>query len=265
MRPSADSDAHRGRVQDAFTRQAAAFEDRRYNRVFTADAAWLFDGLVLSGDELVLDVAAGTGHAARLLAPAVRAVIAVDATAEMLSRGCAAARAEGHANIVFATADAAALPFVDESFDLVVCRFALHHFEHPHGPLREMRRCLRPAGRLVVADLVASADPGIAAIQNELERRRDPSHARMVDAGELTRLIAGLGCEEVSVQSRTTERPLAPWLQQAGAEPDAAREIRRRLEAELDGGSVTGFAPRRVAGELWFTQTFAVCLATTPS
>ena len=62
------SDDHARRVEQAFSLQASAFEDPRFNRVFTSDAEWIFAELPLSAQDLVLDVAAGTGHAARLLA-----------------------------------------------------------------------------------------------------------------------------------------------------------------------------------------------------
>jgi ubiquinone/menaquinone biosynthesis C-methylase UbiE len=142
----ADSDQHRERIQKAFTEQAASFEDRRFNCVFTAESEWLFERLPRTPDDLVLDVAAGTGHAARQLAPSVRSVVAVDATWEMLRAGRVSAVKEGHRNIVFLVADAAALPFLDASFDVVVCRFALHHFDRPEVQVAEMRRCLGPGG-----------------------------------------------------------------------------------------------------------------------
>ena len=56
-------------------------------------------------------------------------------------------------------ADAAALPFMDGSFDVVVSRFAVHHFEDPAVQIGEMRRVLRPGGRLAVADLISDPDP----------------------------------------------------------------------------------------------------------
>jgi ubiquinone/menaquinone biosynthesis C-methylase UbiE len=82
-------------VQEAFTRQADAFENPASNQPFTTEARWLLDGLPVTEDSIVLDVAAGTGHVARQLAPQVRAVIALDATTAMLERGREAAVAEG--------------------------------------------------------------------------------------------------------------------------------------------------------------------------
>ena len=260
------TDAHRQRIQRAFTEQAGAFEDARYNRVFTADAGWLFERLARGSDDLVLDVAAGTGHAARQLAPAVRAVVAVDATPAMLERGRAAALAEGRRNIIFVRGDAAELPFADAGFDIAVCRFAVHHFESPDVVMAEMRRCVRAGGPVAVADLVADADPAVAAIQNELERLRDPSHTRMLSGGELAEALTAAGCEHVTMESRAIVRPLGPWLEQARAGREAIDVIRGRLEDELDGGPATGFAPRRIEGELWFAQTLASCIgAVAPS
>jgi SAM-dependent methyltransferase len=234
-------------VERAFTRQAAAFEDPSLNRLFTTDSEWLFERLPLAPTDLVLDVAAGTGHVARRLAPAVRAVVALDATRAMLEQG----RPHAPANVIFMEGDAAALPFLDGAFDVVVSRFALHHFEDAAGPVREMRRVLRPGGRLALADLVAETPA-----QDRLERLRDPSHTRLLTAGELAALA---GTDDV--ETRSVERPLEPWLAQTGTPPEAAAEIRAALTAEIDGGATTGFHPRQVDGELHFVHTMASAIA----
>ena len=234
----------------SFTRQAAAFEDPRFNRLFTTDSEWLFDRLPLTADDLVLDVAAGTGHVARRLAPQVRTVVAVDATRAMLTQG------HKHAppNVLFVHADAAALPFLDDSFDVVVTRFAIHHFDDPAVQLAEMRRVVKPAGRLAVADLVAHSEA--AETQNRLETLRDPSHARMLELDELMHLV-----QTDDVEARDVVRPLEPWLVQTDPPPDHAEEIRAALRAELNGGPPTGFRPRIHEGELHFVHTMASLIA----
>jgi ubiquinone/menaquinone biosynthesis C-methylase UbiE len=247
---------HSKAVEEAFTQQAAAFEDPHYNRLFTTDSDWLFERLPLTEDDLVLDVAAGTGHVARRMAPKVRAVIAVDATDAMLEAGRIEAKRAALRNVVFMQADAAKLPFLDASFDIVVSRFAIHHFEDPRVQLDEMRRCLRMGGRLAIADLISEHDPEIAKLQNHLERLRDPSHTRMLSLEKLAGLAGS-----TDVEFRDVERTLGPWLEQTQTPPEARAEIREAIEAELAGGPKTGFRPREVDGQLGFLHTMASIIA----
>jgi ubiquinone/menaquinone biosynthesis C-methylase UbiE len=247
---------HSEAVEHAFTQQAPAFEDPEFNQLFTVDSEWLFERLELQPDDLVLDVAAGTGHVARTLAPQVRAVVAADTTPAMLEQGWIEAKRAALRNVVFMLADAAALPFMDGSFDVVVSRYALHHFEDPAVQVGEMRRVLRPGGRLAVADLICDPDPEIAARQNHLERLRDPSHTRMLPLDELAELVGG-----TDVEFRDTERQLERWLAQTQTPKRAANQIRKALKAELEGGPATGFRPRDVGGDPRFLHTMASVIA----
>ena len=226
----------------------------------------MFERLPLSAQDVVLDVAAGTGHAARQLAATARTVVALDATEAMLARGQAQAAAEGRDNVLFMRGDAAALPFLDASFDAVVSRFAAHHFERPEAVVSEMVRCTRPGGHVALVDLVADEDPSVAAEQNRLERLRDPSHTRMLAASEIEALLGEAGVHSIDVAIRPLERPLGPWLEQTQTDEAVRDEIRDALRADVVGGAVTGFRPRAGEdGELWFVQTFAAAIASRPS
>ena len=247
---------HSEAIERAFTQQAEAFEDPEYNRLFTTDSEWLFDRLPLTEDDLVLDVAAGTGHVARRMAPKVRAVVATDATEAMLEAGRIEAKRAALKNVVFMQADAVKLPFLDASFDIVVSRFAVHHFEDPRVQLAEMRRCLRMGGRLAIADLVCDPDADVSEFQNHLERLRDPSHTRMLSLEKLADMV-----NSTDVEFRDVERTLGPWLEQTQTPPEARAEIREALEAELAGGPPTGFRPREIDGQLRFLHTAASIIA----
>lgn len=257
---------HAQRIERAFTTQADAFEDPSRNQVFTSDARWVFERLPLTADDVVLDVAAGTGHAARQLAATARAVVALDATDAMLARGQAQAAGEGRGNVVFMRGDAAALPFLDGSFDVVVSRFAAHHFEAPEAVVAEMARCTRPGGHVALVDLVAHREPAVAEEQNRLERLRDPSHTRMLAAIEMQALLAEAGLASIDVATRPLERPLTPWLEQAQTPTEPAEAIRAAIRGDLDGETATGFRPRAGDdGDMWFTQTFGSAIAVKPA
>lgn len=100
----------------------------------------------------VLDVACGTGlvtfDAARAVGPEGR-VLGVDISERMV-QACLR-RAGGQANIDFARMEAEALDIPDGSFDVALCALGLMYVPEPQQALREMRRVLRPGGRMVVA------------------------------------------------------------------------------------------------------------------
>ena len=255
---------HAELIERSFSQQAPAFGDWASNPLIGTASDWVFERLELRPDDLLLDVAAGTGHAARLLAPRVAGAIALDNTEAMLATGRQQAASAGLDQVEFVKGDAARLPFDDASFDVVVCRFSVHHFSEPEVAMREMVRCLRRGGRLAIADLVADPDPSVAAIQNQLEWLRDPSHARALGAEQLAAWLDRAGMQEIGVEVRSFRRPLEPWLAQTEASESVADSIRAKLRAELDGGPQTGFRPRQDDEGLSFVQSFASVLALKP-
>ena len=107
------------------------------------------DAAAIAAGDRVLDVACGTGVLAREVARRAgpRGMVAgIDPNGGML----AVAR-ELSAAIDYRSGAAEALPFADASFDAVVSQFGLMFFRDRAGAVGEMRRVLRPAGRLAVA------------------------------------------------------------------------------------------------------------------
>jgi ubiquinone/menaquinone biosynthesis C-methylase UbiE len=124
-----------------------------------------------------LDVATGGGHVAYTFAPHVERMWATDITQEMLDMVKAEAQKRGLANLRTAYAKAEALPFEDESFDLVTCRIAPHHFDSIPAFLAEVHRVLKSGGVFGLVDNVVP-EGGVGDYINAFERFRDPSHLR---------------------------------------------------------------------------------------
>jgi ubiquinone/menaquinone biosynthesis C-methylase UbiE len=109
--------------------------------------------LGLGPGDVVLDVACGPGNFSREFARTVSdegLVVGIDASRTMLSRGVADLRSDGLANLALVRGDATRLPFRDGSFDALCCFAALHLFADPFAGLDEMRRVLRPGGRIAL-------------------------------------------------------------------------------------------------------------------
>ena len=106
--------------------------------------------------EAVLDVGCGTGTLAlaakRRVGPG-RIVYGIDASPEMIARARKKAVKAG-GGVVFQTAVVESLPFPDARFDVVLSTLMLHHLPRPAREqcVREIRRVLRPGGRLLAVD-----------------------------------------------------------------------------------------------------------------
>jgi ubiquinone/menaquinone biosynthesis C-methylase UbiE len=99
----------------------------------------------------VLDVAAGTGDQSILAARRVGpngSVLATDISAEMLGIAAQVAQQEGLTNITTRVMDAEHLDLEDNAFDAVICRLALMLIPNVQQALREIRRVLKPGGKL---------------------------------------------------------------------------------------------------------------------
>ncbi len=119
-----------------------------------ADEAAAFVRHLVRPDMLILDVGCGPGSITCDLARWVPdgRVIGVDAEATVLISARRRAETEGPTNIAFQTADAYALDFEDESFDLVYAHQLLQHLGRPIEALEEFRRVLKPDGLVAVRD-----------------------------------------------------------------------------------------------------------------
>jgi demethylmenaquinone methyltransferase / 2-methoxy-6-polyprenyl-1,4-benzoquinol methylase len=106
--------------------------------------------LQLKAGDRVLDLAAGTGVSTVELARGGVRAVACDFSIGMLRAGRTIKKRREA--VPFVAGDATALPFRDESFDAAVISFGLRNVADVPAALREMRRVVRPGGRLVVCE-----------------------------------------------------------------------------------------------------------------
>ncbi|NUB89879.1 methyltransferase domain-containing protein [Haloterrigena sp. SYSU A121-1] len=113
----------------------------------------------------VLDVACGTGRITRRVARDAASVLGVDISGGMLERARRYAVREGLGNVAFARMSADELWIDDGAFDRVACCWALHLFPDVDAALAELRRVLRPGGRLVGTTIVDEYVLGAAPVR----------------------------------------------------------------------------------------------------
>ena len=243
-------------VLERFTRQAAHWGKLSVPE----DVRAIFERVDVSSGDRVLDVAAGSGLLSRALAPRVREVVALDLTPAMLENAREAASRDGVSNIRFVEGAAEEMPFSDGEFDLSVTRFSLHHIAQPQRVVDEMVRVTRKGGRVIIIDMFASDDPKIAQRTNELERRRDPSHAWTLSWTQLQNLVRSASVQVVDAYTQDRVRDVEDWLDLAGAEHRA--ELRAVFEREIsEGADLTGLRAFREGERILFHHPLGVIVA----
>jgi SAM-dependent methyltransferase len=133
----------------------------------------------------VLDVASGEGYGSALLAQVARSVVGVEVSAPAVAHAASAYQAS---NLRYMEGDARSLPIDDASLDFVVCFETIEHFYEHDRFLAEVRRVLRPGGRLIVS----SPDRDV---YSQAGSDANPYHVRELSRAEFEKLLRGAFCE----------------------------------------------------------------------
>ena len=231
-------------VRDHFTETAQVFGDYALaSRVGEAGRLARMVG-ARAGDRAV-DLACGSGTLALRFAPQVLWICGLDLTPAMLNRAQHFARKEDLSNVAFALGDAEALPFADDTLNLAVTSYSLHHMSDPARVIGEMARVVNRGGRVGVLDILAPEDPSVATMNNRIERIRDSSHTRTLPRSELEAYFDGHGLRILETYVEAQLRSFDHWMFIAGSNPGDSRylEVRRLLEQSIANDSAW-FHPR---------------------
>jgi SAM-dependent methyltransferase len=203
-------------VTDVWSERAQAFRDSATHRE-GPDLDLLIEWCEPGEGVQALDVATGGGHVARRLREAGCDVVSVDPAPGM--QPTVVARAEH-------------IPFADDSFDVVACRIAPHHFEDVRGAVREMVRVSKD--RVVVQDNLYLGDE-----VEEAEKLRDPTHVRCYSEDEWRTVFAEarLRVEDERLFERSVE--VEPWLARVETPEEDAARVRELLADRIVDGRLT--------------------------
>lgn len=187
---------------------AETYERYMVPALFAPWAARLVQAANPRPGERVLDVGCGTGVIARCVAPPVESggkVVGLDLNPNMLAVARAAAERESLA-IEWHEGQAEMLPFLEGSFDLVLCQFALMFFADRPAALAEMRRVLADGGRLALSVWQGiERHPFYQTLDGVIERRLGMSSLREIfvlgDAGALRTLLTNAGFRHIEIRS----------------------------------------------------------------
>jgi ubiquinone/menaquinone biosynthesis C-methylase UbiE len=190
------SHEHKTRFHDPA--HAAEFDRRALSDIRSNLTTKLIEALTLKGDEVILDLATGTGRVARPLSKSIKdgRIVGVDQALAMLD--------VGHQNkdpiprYLQSAGEADKLPFKTGTFDRAFVSFSLHHFGNSTGVASEMLRVLKNGGRFVVLDPVIEEakdkiDVALEAKINQVFRRTHGDEFRFHTTSSIQRLLTKAG------------------------------------------------------------------------
>jgi ubiquinone/menaquinone biosynthesis C-methylase UbiE len=223
-------------VREEWTDAAPLWQKWNHKFVIQTRAA---TDLVVRGAEVapgmtVLDLASGTGEPALSLAKALGPqgkVVATDLVPEMLEFAKENAAAQRISNIDFRLADAEQLPFPDGKFDRVTSRFGIMFFPDIAKAMLEIRRVLKPGGRVCFAVFGSldenpmfqvSLGPFLKRVKMPPPPPDAPNIFRFADETKLANAISSAGFRDVSTRK---ERVTFSWPGPAEESWEATREL----------------------------------------
>jgi ubiquinone/menaquinone biosynthesis C-methylase UbiE len=176
-----------------------------------------------------VDIGAGPGFTAFTVAPFCDSVIATDVTPQMLEEVRKQRIERGAPQTQMALVAAEALPFKDNSIDLIVSRTASHHFVDLPAWLREVERVLAPGGLLVNGDTCAPEDLDAAAWMHDMELKRDASHGRNLAPSQWRTAVEHVGLRVTDVSMSYVLLQYPDWTERAGVGVEESAEIRAEM------------------------------------
>ncbi|MCC9309517.1 methyltransferase domain-containing protein [Kitasatospora sp. RB6PN24] len=200
---------------DAYERQAWAGRAEAFAGGFALLCAHtvpaLLDAARVTAGDRVLDVGTGTGSVAVAAVERGAVVTAVDAEPSMIELVRAAVPGPAAAEVAVLPE----LPFEDETFDAVTGNFVLNHVGQPLAAVAELRRVLRPGGRLALTIWAVPAAPGQALLGRAVEAAgvTRPAHLPLVPSEcDFSRTPEGLAALLTAAGLREAATDTLHWV-----------------------------------------------------
>lgn len=159
----------------------------------------------------ILDIGTGTGYLAFPLAERFHeaTVYGIDIADVIIEKNNGVVKEKGIQNLSFQVFDGLNYPFGDESFDLIVTRYAFHHFPDVVNSVRQMNRILAKGGRVLVSDPMRN-DGDINGIIDDFMKVKKDGHIKFYSSEELDELFINNGFGKEKQIITRMKFPFAP-------------------------------------------------------
>lgn len=162
----------------------------------------------------ILDIGTGTGYLAFPLSeefPTAN-VYGIDIAETIVAKNNEIVQEKGITNLVFKAFDGLKYPFSDESFDLIVTRYAFHHFPNVTDAIQQMNKLLVKGGKVLLSDPMRNEKDAGRIIDSFMQVKKD-GHIQFYSSSELDQLFSDHGFTK---EKRVITDMKFPFAQEAG-------------------------------------------------
>lgn len=171
-------------------------DNKKYANIIKDDKhLFALMNLLEDGDyRKILDIGTGTGYLAFPLAEKFSAstVYGIDIAETIIEKNNETVTEKEISNLYFQAFDGLKYPFEDESFDLIVTRYAFHHFPNVVDAIQQMNRLLVKGGMVLISDPIRN-DKDVNGVIDEYMRVKKDGHIQFYSANELDELFINNG------------------------------------------------------------------------
>lgn len=193
--------------------------------------------------DTILDLGTGTGYIAFPLAENNKDVnvIGLDIVTEILEENKKKAIEKGIHNLKFISYDGEKFPFQDESIDIIISRYALHHFPDIQISFAEMYRILKPNGKLIISDPSPNDNDKYGFVDKYMQMKQD-GHIKFYSLCEYKKMLNELNFKFLSNEITTIRFPRKEAEKYEG------------ILLEEDDSVISGYDIELVNDEIWITE-----------
>ena len=174
-----------------------------------------------------IDLGTDTGFTAFTLGRISNSVIVSDTTEPILRQAKRLGQERKIANLHVSQNTTEALPFVDESIDLVSSKVSAHDFKSFKKALEETNRVLKHGGSLVMANAIAPEQDDIAHWMNTMKLRRDCSHTKNRKISTISKVLTEIGLRVIDHGCKRIYLRFNEWTSDTNVSSEEIESLRR--------------------------------------
>jgi len=176
-------------IKAQFNKQAANFANWSVGKNIEYLRAYV-DFCEISPQDKLLDVACGPGEFTIYAGQQILEACGVDISDIEIEIANSQINELGISNVQFDCSDVENLPYKNNSYSLVTCKSAFHHFSNPEIVLSEMKRCCAADGKISIQDIVKYENSNVNDFFETFDKLVDISHNKMLGIPEIKKLFS---------------------------------------------------------------------------